>query len=165
MLRQPKRLLILSAMRSEADALLEAGHRLRCTKLEEAGSRSFMSLLGQHIDGRGYEERLHFEVDSPRTLASLEDLCRSHGLRRVSVETPMFLTSREDFSRYRRRYKRLFMADFCRWQRKRMGVLIDEGESPQEADGASTRRTERSCRSSSYLPRFTGRSGPLTPKH
>lgn len=125
-----KILLILSAMRSEADALREAGHLLHYTKIEDAGARPFMSLLSQHIDGRGYEELVHFELDSPRMLASLDDLCTSHGLRRIPVESPMFLTSREDFSRYRAKYKRLFMADFYRWQRQRMGVLLDEDRKP-----------------------------------
>ena len=125
-----KILLILSAMRSEADAIRKAGHLLHYTKLADCGSRSFMSLLGEHIDGRGYAELVHFEMDSPRMLAGLDALCRSHSLRRVGVESPMFLTPREEFSRYRATHKRLFMADFYRWQRKRMGVLLDERGKP-----------------------------------
>ena len=126
-----KIVLILSAMRSKADALRDAGHSVHYTELGHGSGASFAGLLDEHLSSHRYTELAHFETESPRMDRLLEDACANHDLERVSLESPMFVTPREEFQAYRGRYKRLFMADFYKWQRRRMGVLLDEDEQPK----------------------------------
>jgi deoxyribodipyrimidine photolyase-related protein len=125
-----KLVFILSAMRSKADALRDAGYRVVYTKLVQSEDKSFSALLDDHLDQHTYEALVHFETESPAMEATLESLAEKHGLARQSLESPMFLTSRAAFEEYREKHKRLFMADFYRWQRKRLNVLIDSDGNP-----------------------------------
>jgi deoxyribodipyrimidine photolyase-related protein len=52
------------------------------------------------------------------------------GMEIELVENPGFLNSRELNQRYRSGKKRWFMADFYKWQRQRMNILMD-GEEPR----------------------------------
>lgn len=127
---QHKLVLVLSSMRSKAEALREAGHEVVYTRLEDAGGESFSSMLSQHLSKQSYEEVACFETESPRMDQRLEAVCSAHGLKRALLPSPMFVTSREAFDRYRESHKRLFMADFYRWQRKRMDILLDDQGKP-----------------------------------
>jgi deoxyribodipyrimidine photolyase-related protein len=124
-----KLVLMLSSMRSKADALREAGVEVVYHALEES-SGSWSSMLSAHLATRRYRDLVHFEIESPAMREELEALCTRDGLNLVVVQSPMFVTSRADFQSYRDGRKRLFMADFYRWQRKRLGVLIDDEGAP-----------------------------------
>ena len=125
-----KLVLILSAMRSKADALRKAGHRVEYTKLEKGQDESFEALLDAHLGDSAYETLVHFETESFAMDAMLESLAKKHDLELESLESPMFLTSHSDFEQYRDGHKRLFMADFYKWQRKRLDVLVDSDGEP-----------------------------------
>ena len=125
-----KLILILSAMRSKADALRKEGHRVFYTKLEDSAGRSFDAMLSEQLTRYRTRELVHFETESHSMEASLERLAARHGLEQSVLASPMFVTSRDAFDAYRARHKRLFMGDFYRWQRKRMGVLVDERGEP-----------------------------------
>jgi len=125
-----KLVLVLSAMRSKSDALREAGLDVAYHELGSHGPSTFSALLGEHLDRHSPDELLWFETASPRMEARLRDLCDARGLSFRSLPSPMFLTSREAFESYRSNHKRLFMADFYRWQRKRMGVLVGKDGVP-----------------------------------
>ena len=125
-----KLVLILSAMRSKADSLRQAGHHVAYTTLEEAADDSFGQLLAAHLDEHEYDQLVHFETESPRMRKRLGALSDAHGLERVRLESPMFLTSRQAFEDFRGAHKRLFMADFYRWQRKRLQILLDSEGRP-----------------------------------
>ncbi len=125
-----KLVLLLSAMRSKADALREAGHHVLYTRLEEATEGSFERLLAAQLSKDDYDELVHFDTESPRMQERLGALSDAHGLARVRHESPMFLTSRQQFAEFRGSHKRLFMADFYRWQRRRLGILLDSDGRP-----------------------------------
>ncbi len=124
-----KLVLILSAMRSKADALRQAGVEVVYHSLEES-TGSWASMLTTHLETHSYRELVHFETESRAMKEQLEAIGDRHGLDRTVLESPMFVTSRADFQQYREGHKRLFMADFYRWQRKRLGVLIDDDGGP-----------------------------------
>ena len=125
-----KLVLILSAMRSKADELAAQGQAVFYTRLEEAGDRAWMSILADHLDTHAYDELVCFESESRAMSSRLESLAEERGLRLRVLPSPMFLTSREAFREYRENHKRLFMADFYRGQRKRLGVLLDDDGGP-----------------------------------
>lgn len=127
---QHKLVLVLSAMRSKADALRKAGYRLVYEKLEDGSQQSFGAMLGEQLSGQAYEELVYFETESPGMEARLKALCAEHGLEPSRLTSPMFLTSLQEIETFRSQHKRLFMADFYRWQRKRMQLLLDEDGGP-----------------------------------
>ncbi|NNK42302.1 MAG: cryptochrome/photolyase family protein, partial [Myxococcales bacterium] len=119
-----KLVLILSAMRSKADLLRESGYEVAYTRLEDDGGRALGTILSDHLANERYQELVHFETESRGMDARLEALCSEHGLVRKTLQSPMFVTAREEFAAYRDSHKRLFMADFYRRQRKRMDILV-----------------------------------------
>ena len=125
-----KLVLILSAMRSKADELAELGHDVFYAELEDAGASSWFSMLEEHLDSHHYDELVWFQCESPTMTSRLRSLAKDRELSLDVLPSPMFLTARETFAEYRATHKRLFMADFYRLQRKRMGVLIDEDGGP-----------------------------------
>ena len=125
-----KLVLILSAMRSKADSLREAGYEVVYTRLEDDEGRPLGTILSDHLSDQRYAELVHFETESRGMDARLEALCSEHGLGRKTLQSPMFVTAREEFEAYRDSHKRLFMADFYRRQRKRMDILVDANGDP-----------------------------------
>ena len=125
-----KLVLILSAMRSKADLLRESGYEVAYTRLEDDGGRALGTILSDHLANERYQELVHFETESRGMDARLEALCSEHGLGRKALQSPMFVTAREEFEAYRDSHKRLFMADFYRRQRKRMEILVDANGDP-----------------------------------
>ncbi len=126
-----KLVLILSAMRSKADPIAEQGHEVFYAELNDAEEHSWTSMLEEHLDSYDYDELVCFECESPTMTSRVRSVAEGRGLSLDVVPSPMFLTSREEFREYRNSHKRLFMADFYRGQRKRLGVLL-------EADGTPT---------------------------
>lgn len=59
----------------------------------------------------------------------LNQLCNRFQLEQRAVPTPMFLNSAEENHAYRSGRKRWFMADFYKFQRRRLDVLMD-GDQP-----------------------------------
>jgi len=125
-----KLVLILSSMRSKADSLREAGYEVVYTRLEDDDGRPLGTILSDHLSDQRYAELVHFETESHGTDARLEAMCSEQGLTKRTLRSPMFVTGREAFAAYRDSHKRLFMADFYRWQRKRLGVLVDANGDP-----------------------------------
>ena len=125
-----KLVLLLSAMRSCAEELRSKGYNVIYSKLADSGDSSWVSLLESHIDSHEYSELVHFEVESPGMNEALAALCAERGLPNRILDSPMFMTTVDEFSSYQASYKRLFMGDFYRWQRKRLHILLDDDGSP-----------------------------------
>ena len=47
------------------------------------------------------------------------------------LKTPMFLTTREDFSKHLKKVKKPFMATFYKEQRVKYGILVDKNGNPK----------------------------------
>lgn len=60
----------------------------------------------------------------------LREACDVLGLRCEILPNPGFLNSAEENQEYRAGKRRWFMADFYKWQRKRMNILMD-GDQPE----------------------------------
>ena len=60
----------------------------------------------------------------------LDRCCRQIGIRIEYLSNPGFLNSPEQNTEYRSDKKRWFMADFYRWQRNRLNILIDSDGQP-----------------------------------
>ena len=60
----------------------------------------------------------------------LDRFCSRIGIRIEYLPNPGFLNSTQENETYRSGKKRWFMADFYKWQRQRMGILLDEDGKP-----------------------------------
>jgi len=125
-----KLVLTLSGMRSKADALRDADYTVDYVALEDSRGKSFTALLRDQLASHPCESLVHFETESPRFEKRLSGLCRDEGIEHEVLPSPKFITSREDFERYRSSHKRLFMAEFYKWQRRELEVLLDEEGEP-----------------------------------
>jgi deoxyribodipyrimidine photolyase-related protein len=126
-----KLILYLAAMRHHCDRLREQGRTVEYCQLSVANK------------ALTYEDKLlaavkKFQASSLETYAienqqfsdRLHQFCQLHGLELIIHDSPLFLTSHSQFQTYRSRYKRLFMGDFYKWQRQRLGVLLEPDQQP-----------------------------------
>jgi len=119
-----------------------------------------MKRYQEHLDGKGLET-LYFDYDpQPQSLLRqlehvkqtmtsmpqhvmvadptdfilgkrLERFCDQVGLQLELLPTPQFVNSPHENQEYRAGRKRWFMADFYKFQRKRMGILVDLDGKPK----------------------------------
>lgn len=134
-----KIVLFLAAMRSHRDALRKAGFDVNYRELDETGpeaSGSYLEKLAAWLDesaakGDPVEELVLFEVEDRWFEAELEAWADGRGLALSFLESPMFLTSREQFAEYLDDADgKPFMARFYQRQRRRLGLLMDEDGRP-----------------------------------
>lgn len=122
--------------------------------------RATMKRYQEHLDGKGFET-LYVDYDSqpqsllrqlehikqtmtstpPRVMVAdptdfilskrLERFCEQLGLQLGLLPTPQFINSSEENQGYRAGKKRWFMADFYKFQRKRLGILVDSDGKPE----------------------------------
>ena len=128
---QQKIVLFLAAMRSYADELRDAGFEVRYFPLDADEDSGYEEKLGRVVDELECGELLHFEVEDKPMESRLADFCEQRSLERTELQSPMFLTTREDFRRFASDRSRLLMGDFYRGQRQRAGVLVDSDGNPE----------------------------------
>lgn len=123
---QQKLVLFLAAMRSYRDELLARRFDVRYETLADESyeakllrwvrTHKITALRTWEIEDKFFEQRLHEFADS-------------QNLELEFIPSPMFLTTREQFHDWRASH-RLFMADFYRWQRQRLGILVEARGQP-----------------------------------
>lgn len=132
---QQKIVLFLAAMRAYRDELHAQGFTVCYESLPAEGADD---------EGSGYEARLlrwvraqgltglrTWEVEDKFFERRLTVFAESNGLTLELLPSPMFLTTREQFRKWRAGQSRLVMADFYRWQRQRLHVLLETDGRPR----------------------------------
>ena len=125
--------LVLSAMMHFAAELRAEGFEVDYRRAGTLGQG-----LDEHVDEFGASHVIAMEPTSWDGRVALE----RRGVE--LVRNDLFLCHYDDFARWGAGRKRLTMEDFYRWQRQRLGLLIDEGVGgPQllAGSGTSTMRT------------------------
>jgi deoxyribodipyrimidine photolyase-related protein len=128
---QQKIVLFLAAMRSYADELRDAGFDVRYFPLDAEDDSSYEEKLDRVVVEVECEELLHFEVEDKPMESRLVDFCEQRSMKRIELQSPMFLTTRQDFSGFASDRSRLLMGDFYRRQRQRGGFLLDSDGNPE----------------------------------
>lgn len=120
-----KLVLFLAAMRAYRDELTARGFDVHYEALDDGyeerllrwvRARNLGGLRMWEIEDKFFEQRM-------RTFAG------ANGLQLEFLPSPMFLTTRGQFHEWQSG-RRLFMADFYRWQRQRLKILVDENGKP-----------------------------------
>ena len=119
-----KLILTFSAMRHFAQR-----HGQRVTYYPLSAGMTFPKALKQ-LRGQGVSEIHTYEPADRFFTRQLEEWCRESDLILQLHESPMFLTSREEWEQFSRVRPGAILADFYRWQRRRLGILVDEASNP-----------------------------------
>jgi deoxyribodipyrimidine photolyase-related protein len=121
--------LFLMAMRSFADELKIAGHKVDYETLLPS-KKSYETHFKEWLKKNSVKKITLFEIEDKffekRILKALDEA----GVESEILRTPMFLTSRDQFQSYLKKTKRPFMRTFYEQQRKRLKIMVDENDQP-----------------------------------
>ncbi len=127
---QHKLVLFLAAMRAHRDALRDRGFRVHYDALDPTGADApYEEKLGRFVDEHRIDRLRMFEIEDAFFERRIRRFADERGLTLDLLETPAFLTPRARVEGWLRE-NRPFMADFYRWQRRRLGVLVDDDGEP-----------------------------------
>lgn len=120
-----KIVLFLAAMRSYRDELEGRGFDVRYETLaDDYEGRLLRWVRERQLDGL----RL-WEIEDKFFEQRIRQFCEAHELQLDFLPSPMFLTTRAQFREWSAG-RTLFMADFYRWQRQRLKILVDAAGKP-----------------------------------
>ena len=124
-----KILLFLSAMRSFADELKKKKFEVIYKSIEEKDFKeSYVDKLFKEIEKKNVKEISMFEVEDKFFEKQLLDNFKE--LKLNYIQSPMFLSSRDDFKTYLNQVKKPFMANFYKKQRVDHNILVDSDNKP-----------------------------------
>lgn len=126
---QQKIVLFLAAMRSQRDALRTHGFEVVYHTLEE-DRLTYAERLARTVKARGVRELVHFEIEDRFFDDMIAAFCEEHGLTRRVLASPMFMTPLDELKRQLAGKRSARMADFYRWQRLRLKILVDADGEP-----------------------------------
>ncbi len=124
-----KILLFLSAMDHFRHGLESQGRAVEYRELEKEGPNLLDALAGW-MKLTGLTRLWTYVPHDPFFQSQLKAWAESERIDLKLVPSPLFITSPENWARYRGTRKRLLMADFYKEQRLRTGYLVDENRQP-----------------------------------
>lgn len=123
--------LFLSAMRHFAARVRERGLQLRYVAIDDGdNTQGFETEFGRAIAHFQPARLVATRPGEWRVLESLERAARAAAVPLTILADRHFLCSIEDFATWARGKRELVLEHFYRWQRKRLGILIDERGGP-----------------------------------
>jgi deoxyribodipyrimidine photolyase-related protein len=130
---QQKVVLFLSAMRSHADALTDAGFDVHYQRLDDGRvdqDQAYEQRLVAYCQREGIDEVVYFEIEDRAFEKRFIQTLEQAGIELDERQSPMFVTSREELAKRLEGKKRPFMADFYKHQRRRLDLLMT-GDKPE----------------------------------
>lgn len=126
-----KIVLFLAAMRSYRDELKQNGCSVHYEQLDapEPQDGSYESKLAAFLHGKNINRLVTWEIEDRFFEQRLIKFASNHSLEIAFLPSPMFLTKRGVFTRWLDGNKP-HMANFYRWQRKRLGILLNHDDTP-----------------------------------
>ena len=125
-----KIIFFLSAMRSYAEKLEKQGYLVHYEKLHSTVFKNYDESLKNFLNKKKINSVLTFEIEDKFFEKRILNLLADLKIKQEVLESPMFLTSRENFKSYLSKYKKPFMKNFYEAQRKRLKILVDKNDKP-----------------------------------
>ena len=126
-----KIVMFLSAMRSYADDLISNKYKLTYYDLEHAlFKQSYEKKLLEFVKQYKIKKIHTFEIEDKFFEQRMVTFCKINNLDYQVITSPMFVTSRDEFSSYLSNNKKPFMATFYKQQRIRLKVLLVDKNKP-----------------------------------
>jgi deoxyribodipyrimidine photolyase-related protein len=120
----------LTAMRKYAEELKDAGFDIHYESLGENSNSNYETALLEQIKKFGPEQLCTFEIEDQFFEKRISTLAQQLKISLEIWQSPMFLSSRDQFKTYLGTTRRPFMKNFYQQQRKRLRILVDENLEP-----------------------------------
>lgn len=124
---QQKLYLILTAMREFADELRAQGRTVIYKRLEDEPDDWF-DALGKICEEQNITSLYAMRSSDRAPQARLEQWAHDQKITLRITPNELFLTSQSEFSDWAETQKRYYFEMFYRWQRKRLGILLENGK-------------------------------------
>jgi deoxyribodipyrimidine photolyase-related protein len=126
-----KIILFLSAMREFRNNLEKKGYNIFYDQLDlKNHNKSYEEKLKLIINKNKIKKIICFEIEDKFFEERILSFCKKNQLQLEFFKNPMFLMSREEFSKFLSGVKKPFMATFYQMQRKSLKILVDEKGKP-----------------------------------
>ena len=126
-----KILLFLSSMRSYADELKSNKFNIIYNNLNTKFENSYEDKLEKTINEKKIKNISFFEIEDKFLEKRLIKFCKKKNIKINQINTPMFLTSRDEFKNYLKNTKKPFMANFYKISRKKLNILMKKDGTPK----------------------------------
>ena len=125
---QQKLMLHRASMQHFADTLRSQDHQVQY--FEAAGNNSNLNSVVNSLAAQGVTTVSVSDVADFVLARRLESACTESNISLIWLASPGFINTTEENRTYREGKKRWFMADFYKWQRQRLTILIDDNNKP-----------------------------------
>ncbi|MEY4632529.1 MAG: hypothetical protein RIQ81_2649 [Pseudomonadota bacterium] len=127
-----KIILFLAAMRAWAEELTRLGYLVHYTRITDdtPDPKPFEVKLREVLLANPDAGLVHFEIEDKFMEGRIARLVRETGRKCLVKRSPMFMTSREEFSDYLKSVKKPFMKTFYEGRRKKLGILLNKDGTP-----------------------------------
>ncbi len=126
-----KIILFLAAMRSYATELSERGVRVDYRQLSsKTAGLSYEDKLASAVKTHRVKQLIVYEIEDKFFESRIADFCKQHKLTLKTLPSPMFLTTRAQFSAYLESSRKPFMKSFYEEQRRRLDLLMTPAGTP-----------------------------------
>lgn len=124
-----KIIFFFAAMRTYRDELRSLGYQVHYEELEARKAPSsppkFEDSLRAFIKNKKFKSACVFEIEDKFFETRLLQFFKDQSIPLKTLQSPMFLTSREQFQSYLKTTRRPFMKTFYEGQRKRLQILVE----------------------------------------
>ncbi len=124
-----KLLFVLTAMRDYADELRASGRTVWYSSLDDTPANYFEA-LGQICARQHVTELVAMRQNDKTPQSKLEAWAKEYAISLAITPNTMFLTPTTLFNEWAESQKRLQMEQFYRWQRRRLGILLEADGKP-----------------------------------
>jgi len=126
-----KIILFLSAMREFRNNLEKKGYNIFYDQLDlKNHDKSYEEKLKLIINKNNIKKIICFEIEDKFFEERILNFCKKNQIQLEVLKNPMFLMTREEFSKFLSGVKKPFMATFYQMQRKSLKILVDEKGKP-----------------------------------
>lgn len=126
-----KLVLYLAAMRHHRDRLRQQGVQVDYHELTPGADQpSYEAKLEVAVRKFQVRRLETYTIENHWFCDRIRRFCQDHQLELVIHDSPLFLTTETQFAAYRQQYQRLLMADFYKWQRQRLQLLLEPQGQP-----------------------------------
>ncbi len=125
-----KIIFFISAMRDYRDELSDKGLEIEYETLSDKKSPKYEKAFSDFLISSKTKKVWLFEIEDKFFEARILGTLKKIGIDYEVIQSPMFLTTREDFKSYLGKVKKPFMKTFYESQRKSKNILIDKNGQP-----------------------------------
>jgi deoxyribodipyrimidine photolyase-related protein len=129
-----KIIFFFAAMRTYRDELRDHGYTVHYEEFQKSSHKkiigNFDSSLTEFIKKNKITKASTFEIEDKFFESRIQNVFKKIDVELKILQSPMFLTSRDQFKAYLKSSRRPFMKTFYEAQRKRLNILIDNNNKP-----------------------------------